>query len=304
MSPAIVAEGLTRRYGDFAAVRGLDLSVEPGTIFGLLGTNGAGKTSTMEVLEGLAAPSSGSVRVLGHDPHRHRSRVAQQIGVMLQEGGLPQDLTVAEAARMWAGTLARPRPVVEALEMVDMSDRAARRISALSGGERRRLDLALTLMNRPRVVFLDEPTTGLDPESRAAAWRIIANLRDAGAAVVLTTHYLDEAESLSDHLVIMHRGEIARAGTVGEIIADHPGTIRLDESVLDRIRELPGPPSGWRSDRGRILTETADLQGDLHRLLDAAAHRGITLAGLDARAASLEQVFLAIAGEDRNGDSR
>jgi ABC-2 type transport system ATP-binding protein len=212
-APAVEVVGLERRYGDFHAVRGISFEVYPGEVFALLGVNGAGKTSALEVLEGLAAPSCGSVRILGHDPHSDRAAVRRHLGVLLQHSGLPGDLTVRETIQTWARTLTNPRPVVEALEQVDLSGRAGVRVRSLSGGERRRLDLALALLGCPRVVVLDEPTTGLDPESRRAVWGIVRNMVDGGAAVVLTTHHLEEAEELADRIAILQAGLVALAGT-------------------------------------------------------------------------------------------
>ena len=213
----IDVQHLRRRYASsthdrqgFEAVSGVDLQVHRGELFALLGTNGAGKTSLLEVVEGLARPTGGTVRVFGKDPYRQRAQVRPRIGIMLQEAGFPADLTTIETARMWAGTLAAPRPVEEALELVALRGRADVPVSSLSGGERRRLDLALALMGRPEVLFLDEPTTGLDPESRRSAWDLVRGLLDDGTTVVLTTHYLEEAERLADRLAIMHGGRIVQ----------------------------------------------------------------------------------------------
>ena len=194
----ITVRDLRRRYGGtggrgFDAVRGVTFSVRRGELFALLGTNGAGKTSTMEVLEGLAPAAQGVVRVLGCDPCRERALVRRRMGIMLQEGGFLSDLTVAETGRMWAGTLSAPRPVAEALGPVSLGHRAGVAVRSLSGGERRRLDLAMAILGRPEVLFLDEPTTGLDPESRHRTWLLIRELLAAGTTVVLTTHYLEEA---------------------------------------------------------------------------------------------------------------
>ena len=174
-APAIEVVGLERRYGDFHAVRGISFEVHAGEVFALLGVNGAGKTSALEILEGLAAPSGGIVRILGHDPRRDRAAVRRHLGVLLQHSGLPGDLTVRETVQTWARTLTDPRSVAEALEQVVLAGRADIRVRSLSGGERRRLDLALALLGRPRLVVLDEPTTGLDPESRRAVWGIVRN---------------------------------------------------------------------------------------------------------------------------------
>ena len=291
---------LTRRYGGadgYAAVRGVSFQVAPGELFALLGTNGAGKTSTLEVVEGLERPTGGSVRVLGRDPFAERPAVRPRIGVMLQEGGFPTDLTVAETLAMWGGTLSRPRPVAEVLALVVLDHRAAVRVKQLSGGERRRLDLALALLGRPEVLFLDEPTTGLDPESRQQTWRLVRDLLRDGVTVLLTTHYLEEAEELADRLAIMHRGEIVTAGTVAEVVAGHPARIRF--ALPDGLPPADLPQVGEVARAGRSVTiHTATLQQTLTVLLAWAADHGVALGGLDARSASLEEAFLAIAGRD------
>jgi ABC-2 type transport system ATP-binding protein len=293
-APAIEVVGLERRYGDFSAVRGISFEVHPAEVFALLGVNGAGKTSALEVLEGLAAPSGGSVRILGHDPWRHRAAVRRHLGVLLQHSGLPGDLTVRETVQTWARTLTDPRPVGEALEQVDLSGRADVRVRSLSGGERRRLDLALALLGRPRVVVLDEPTTGLDPESRRAVWGIVRNLVDGGAAIVLTTHHLEEAEELADRIAILQAGVVVLSGTPQEISASQPATIRF--TVPDGAPPLPLLP-GLRVEHPapHVRLSTFALQPALTQLLTWAAEHGLELAGLDARAASLEQAFLAVA---------
>jgi ABC-2 type transport system ATP-binding protein len=294
VAPAIEVVGLERRYGDFHAVRGISFEVHPGEVFALLGVNGAGKTSALEVMEGLAAPSGGSVRILGHDPQRDRAAVRRQLGVLLQHSGLPADLTVRETVQTWARTLTDPRPVADALEQVDMSGRADVRVRSLSGGERRRLDLALALIGRPRVVVLDEPTTGLDPESRRAVWGIVRDLVDGGAAVLLTTHDLEEAEELADRLAILKAGVVVLAGTPQEISAAQPATIRF--TVPDGAPPLPRL-SGARVERTAPHVELSTFapQPTLTQLLAWAGEQGLELTGLQARAASLEQAFLAVA---------
>ncbi|WP_258951407.1 ABC transporter ATP-binding protein [Lentzea californiensis] len=290
---AIEVRGLTRRYsGGFEAVRGVSFDVERGEMFALLGTNGAGKTSTVEVVEGLSRPAEGSVRVLGHDPFAERKLVRPRMGVMLQEGGFPPDLTVSEAARMWAGTLTSPRPVDEALSLVDLAHRAAVRVKQLSGGERRRLDLALALLGKPEVLFLDEPTTGLDPESRRNTWELIRALLREGVTVLLTTHYLEEAQALADRLAIMHRGRIVAQGTVSEVVDAYPSRISFvppEGIALPVVAEVESS--------GRVTVRTNELQSTLHGLLVWAQHNNVELSGLDARSASLEEAFLAIAEE-------
>ena len=296
--PAITVTGLRRSYGTgaraFEAVRGVDLSIAPGTIHALLGVNGAGKTSTLEVIEGLARPSAGQVRVLGMDPIADRVAVRRRTGVLLQRSGFVADLTVTETLQMWAATVTDARSVQECLTMLDLTDRARTPMRALSGGEQRRVDLACTLMGRPDVIMLDEPTTGLDPESRREVWRLIRGLRDEGATVLLTTHYLDEAESLADNLAIMRAGEIVRAGTPAHIVADHPSEISFSTPGAT----LPSMTNGRVSqDGGRTVLHVEDLQSELTGLLRWAEEYDVRLDRLAARTASLESVFLAIADE-------
>lgn len=291
----IEAAGLRRSYrGGFEAVSGITFSVGRGELFALLGTNGAGKTSTVELLEGLAAPSDGAVRVLGHDPYRERAAVRPRIGVMLQEGGFPSDLTAAETVRMWAGCTSGARPVAEALELVGLGRRSGVRVKQLSGGERRRLDLALALLGRPEVLFLDEPTTGLDAEGRRDTWELVRELRDTGTTVLLTTHYLEEAESLADRLAIMHAGRIVATGTPEEVTASRPSRIRF---VLPREVPASRLPLTLRAaaDGQRVEIRSRELQRSLGELLRWADESGVRLDRLDARSASLEEAFLEIA---------
>ena len=238
-TPAVQVRGLRRTYGDYEAVRGVDLDVPAGSITALLGTNGAGKTSTLEVIEGLAPASAGEVSVLGLDPIAERAAIRRRTGVLLQRSGFSGDLTVRETLRQWSGTLTDPRPVDEMLERLSLTQRADVRMLALSGGETRRVDLACALMGNPELVILDEPTTGLDPESRREVWRLVSDLRDNGATVLLTTHYLEEAETLADRLEIMHAGRIVRSGTPTEIAEGHPSTISF-ETVLETPDDLAG----------------------------------------------------------------
>ncbi|MGP3953726.1 ABC transporter ATP-binding protein [Streptomyces sp. 7N604] len=302
--------GLRRSYGDgrgaFEAVRGISFSVARGELFALLGTNGAGKTSTVELLEGLARPSGGQVRVLGMDPYERRAEVRPRTGVMLQEGGFPSDLTAGETARMWAGCTSGARPVAEALGLVGLSARAGVRVKQLSGGERRRLDLALALLGRPEVLFLDEPTTGLDAEGRRDTQRLVRELRDGGATVVLTTHYLEEAEALADRLAILHEGRIAACGSTHEVIAAHPARISFELPEGYLLGDLPPLPRLGvvsHEQRGqRIRLHTERLQESLTELLSWADAKGVVLGRLDAREASLEEAFLAIAGNGGSGD--
>ncbi|MDO4606184.1 MAG: ABC transporter ATP-binding protein [Bowdeniella nasicola] len=294
----IEVDGLTRRYGkDFTAVDNVSFSVREGEIFGLLGTNGAGKTSTLEVLEGLAPSQGGQVRVFGLDPRRDRHRIRPHQGVMMQEGGFPTDLTVRETLAMWAGTLSNPMSIDETLDAVGLNQRAGVRVKALSGGEVRRLDLACAIVGQPALLFLDEPTTGLDPQSRRTCWQLIERLHQQGTTVVLTTHYLEEADRLCDRLVLMHEGTIARSGTHAEVVAGYPSTISV-RNAPDLFTQLPDQlrHDAHESD-GRLIWKTEHLQRDLTALLTWAASANVHLSGLTAREADLESVFLDIAGQ-------
>ncbi|MDN4161049.1 ABC transporter ATP-binding protein [Nocardioides abyssi] len=308
--PHIEVRDLRRSYGSgttaFEAVRGIDLVVEPGTVVALLGTNGAGKTSALEVVEGLAPPTAGEVRVLGLDPVADRAEVRRRTGVLLQTSGFPADLTVGETLAMWAATMTVPRPVADALADLDLADRVDVRVRSLSGGELRRLDLACTLLGEPEVVLLDEPTTGLDPESRRRVWDLVARLRGRGCSVLLTTHHLEEAETLADRVAIMHAGRIVREGTPAELGADLPATIRFEGTPAE-LPGLPDPaalPAAVRvtTEHGSTTVESTDLQVTLTALLAAAAEGGVRLEGLDARSATLESVFLAIASGAHSDD--
>ncbi|WP_103532011.1 ABC transporter ATP-binding protein [Streptomyces sp. SM11] len=293
--PVIEANGVRRRYaGGFEAVSGISFSVARGELFALLGTNGAGKTSTVELLEGLAPPTDGTVRVLGHDPYRERAAVRPRTGVMLQEGGFPSDLTVLETVRMWSACTTGARPASEALETVGLTARGRVRVKQLSGGEKRRLDLALALTSRPEVLFLDEPTTGLDAEGRQETWELVRALRDSGTTVLLTTHYLEEAEALADRLAIMHQGRIVTTGTIAEVTARQPARIRF---VLPESVPAARLPLSLRAaaEGSRVEIRTPALQESLHELLEWARESGVRLHGLDARSASLEEAFLDIA---------
>ncbi|MFF4102529.1 ABC transporter ATP-binding protein [Streptomyces sp. NPDC001903] len=301
----IEVTGLWRRYGPpgdagFDAVRGVDLTVARGRLLALLGTNGAGKTSLVELLEGLAKPAKGTVRLFGAlDPVRDRARIRPRTGVMLQEGGFPGDLTVLETIRMWAACTTRPRPHDEALALVGLSGRRDVTVKNLSGGEKRRLDLALATLGRPELLFLDEPTAGMDPEGRHDVWRIIEELRAGGTTIVLTTHYLEEAERLADQLAIMHGGQISTSGTVAEIVAAHPSTLAFRLPPELTPADLPGV-AVLRAEAelvpgGRVELRTGDLQHTTTEVLTWARDRRVELRELAASSASLEEAFLRIA---------
>ncbi|MFH0180513.1 ABC transporter ATP-binding protein [Streptomyces cacaoi] len=303
----IEVTGLRRVYGGgFEAVRGISFHVDRGEIFALLGTNGAGKTSTVELLEGLARPDGGRIRVLGHDPYSERAAVRPRTGVMLQEGGFPSELTVAETARMWAGCVSGARPIKEALALVGLAGRADVRVKQLSGGERRRLDLALAVLGEPEVLFLDEPTTGLDAEGRRDTWDLVRALRDAGTTVLLTTHYLEEAENLADRLAILHEGRIAAAGTPAEVTGAQPSRITFELPDGYFVGDLPPLGElgvcGHEVDGRVIRLRTRELQRAATGLLVWAERNQVALRRLDVRSASLEEAFLGIAREASKSD--
>ena len=306
----IEAANVTRTYGKgskgssvFTAVAGVSLSVARGELVSVLGVNGAGKTSLVEVIEGIAPAASGTVRVLGRDPVRDRPLIRPRMGIMLQEAGFAQALTVAETLRMWAGTLTSPRPVTEALELVDLTRRADIRVKSLSGGERRRLDLAMAILGRPHILFLDEPTTGLDPASRRRTWDLIRRMLAEGTTVLLTTHYLEEAEELADRVLIMAAGLVRAQGTVAEIVSNHPSHLSFSLPAPSPIGEadlhaLPALVDAPERARDRIRLFSSDLHMTLSALMHLADTRGVRLTGLNARSASLEQAFLALTAED------
>jgi ABC-2 type transport system ATP-binding protein len=216
-TPAIEVRALSKRYGDFEAVRGIDISVRRGEVFGLLGPNGAGKTTTVEILEGYRARSGGEVAVLGHDPGKRSRSLRQRIGIVLQSGGIYGHITPREALRHWAGFYPRPRDVEEVLTLAGLQDKADVLSRRLSGGQLRRLDFALALVGDPELIFLDEPTTGFDPEARRSAWETVRKLRDLGKTILLTTHYLDEAQELADRVAIVKDGRILAIGPPREL---------------------------------------------------------------------------------------
>ncbi|MBC9227059.1 ATP-binding cassette domain-containing protein [Aeromicrobium sp. 636] len=299
----IEARGLSCSYGDFVAVRDLDLTVHRGELFALLGTNGAGKTTTMETLEGHRGADGGQVRVLGLDPQRDRAALRPRIGMMLQETGFAGDLTVRETLEMWAALTTRPDPVDDVLKRVELADRADTRVVQLSGGQRRRLDLALATLNRPEVLFLDEPTAGLDPESRERTWGIVRDLLAGGTTVVLTTHYLEEAESLADRIAIMHGGRVVREGTLEQIVGAAPAQISFrapvaDGARLERELRTVVDPQDVQVQGDLVRLGVADLQPALGRLLGWADQHGHRLGRLHAQEASLSEVFTRIS-QDR-----
>ncbi|MDN5929784.1 MAG: ABC transporter ATP-binding protein [Pseudonocardia sp.] len=293
---AVEVRGLHVRYGDFDAVRGIDLDVRRGEVFALLGTNGAGKTTTLEVLEGFGRRSAGEVTVLGLDPATQRAELRDRMGVQLQDGGFVDELTVAETMRLWQRLVDRTDRPERLLDRFELRGRADVAVAQLSGGEKRRLDLALAVWGTPELVILDEPTTGLDPGARQRTWDAIQELQEAGRTILLTTHYLEEAEELADRVAIMHEGRIAVCGTLAEIVAQQPARF---SAVLPAGVEPPALAGLDRRDveaGTRVTLRTDDLQRDLTGFLGWAADRGVALSELRAAPASLADIYHAVRG--------
>jgi ABC-2 type transport system ATP-binding protein len=293
---AISVRGLRKTYGDLEAVRGIDLEVRSGEVFALLGPNGAGKTTTVEILEGYRQRTAGDVRVLGYDPAGGDRDFKTRIGIVLQETGVEPYLTVAESIELYRGYYPQPKPVDEVLNVVGLEEQRNLRVRKLSGGQQRRLDVAIGLAGNPELLFLDEPTTGFDPAARRHAWQMIRNLRDLGKTVLLTTHYLDEAEHLADRVAIMARGSIVAEGTPSELISRDPAsTIRFK---VEGACELPVEIAGvaTRVD-GAVIIRTSSPTQTLFEVLKWANAGGIELEELTLSRPSLEDVYLKLVGE-------
>ncbi|WP_346109744.1 ABC transporter ATP-binding protein [Nonomuraea maheshkhaliensis] len=286
---AIEVNGLRKSHQGFEAVRGVSFEVAEGEVFALLGRNGAGKTTTIEVLAGFQRAGGGSVRVLGHDPYAERAAVRPRTGIMLQEAGFFPELTVAQTVDAWRGFTDAPRPRDEALELAGLTARARTRVRQLSGGEKRRLDLALALLGRPDVLFLDEPTTGMDPRARAATWTVIRDLAANGTTILLTTHYLEEAQRLASAMAIMDEGRIVASGGMAETLAARGGRVAFRLPAHVGTGELPLPATVTD---GLAVCRAADPDLAAQTLLTWAAERGLRLEGLEVRAATLEDLFL------------
>jgi ABC-2 type transport system ATP-binding protein len=278
---AIEVHDLRKRYGELEALRGIDFDVAVGEVFGLLGPNGAGKTTTVEILEGYRRRDGGDVRVLGRDPQRAEREYRERIGVVLQSTAMWTNLTVAETLGMFRGYYARPRRVDDVLALIGLTEKRKALVKTLSGGQRRRLDLGIALVGDPELLFLDEPTTGFDPAARRTAWEMIRSLRSLGKTVLLTTHYLDEAQQLADRLAVLRDGLIVELGTPDELIG--------------RTRETE---VRWRENGRVVVRRSAEPTRLLHELTAAALAEGRELEGLEVRRATLEEVYLDLVGED------
>jgi ABC-2 type transport system ATP-binding protein len=282
---AIDVKDLSKAYGAHAAVRGVSFSVRRGEVFGLLGPNGAGKTTTVEILEGHRARGGGDVRVLGFDPGERAAELRSRVGIVLQSCGTYPHLTVRETVGHWASFYPAPRGVGETIALAGLQDAADRRARTLSGGQQRRLDFALALVGDPELIFLDEPTVGFDPAARRAAWEVVRRLRDLGKTVLLTTHYLDEAQALADRVAIIKDGLILASGPPGELVG---GAARYRVAYRDAAGR-------------RVEHETADPTALLHELTAAALARGELLEELSVSRPSLEDVYLQLTAEEALG---
>ena len=288
---AISVAGLRKRYGDVEAVRGIDLSVEAGEVFALLGPNGAGKTTTVEVLEGYRQRDAGDVKVLGHDPARRERALRQRVGIVLQSTGIDPYLNVRETVELFAGYYPSPRDVDEVVDLVGLSEKRKTRVLKLSGGQQRRLDVAIALAGDPELLFLDEPTTGFDPGARRNAWEIVRNLAGLGKTVFLTTHYMDEAQHLAKRVAVIAKGEIVAQGPPSTLGGRHRA-----ESVIRFRRpsdELP-PALAGSMDGDEVVIRVTDPTRTLHEVTSWAVGRGIALEGLQVTRPTLEDVYLEL----------
>jgi ABC-2 type transport system ATP-binding protein len=298
---AVQVNGLTKAYGDVLAVRGIDLQIRVGEIFALLGPNGAGKTTTIEILEGYRARDGGTVTVLGFDPGRQRQRLKSRIGIVLQSAGVDRYLTVSETLAMYASYYPRPRPVGEVVEMVGLEHKRDARVIKLSGGQQRRLDVAIALVGNPDLLFLDEPTTGFDPSARREAWEVVKNLAVLGKTVLLTTHYMDEAQHLADRVAVIAAGRIVAEGPPATL----GGRERARPQVRYRLPAGTAPPAGLGGPPdadGRTEFTPGDLTQALSQLSGWAVSQGISLDTLEIIRPSLEDVYLRLTGEQAVGE--
>lgn len=291
-SPAVEVRGLVKSYGDVHAVTGVDLTIERGEVFALLGPNGAGKTTTVEILEGYRSRDAGEVSVLGRDPAKESRQLKSHIGIVLQSTGVERFLTVAETITLYAGYYPHPRPVDEVVDLVGLTEKRNTRVLKLSGGQQRRLDVAIALAGDPDLLFLDEPTTGFDPSARHEAWQVVRNLSALGKTVLLTTHYMDEAQQLADRVAVIARGRIVAEGT--------PASLGGRDAVNARVRwqgDLLPDGLGVLAVAGGWLEMTPeDLGRGLHDLTGWALEQGVALQGLEVVRPTLEDVYLALTG--------
>jgi ABC-2 type transport system ATP-binding protein len=297
-APAVIVRGLVKRYGRRQAVRGVDLDVLPGEIFAFLGPNGAGKTTTVEILEGFQDRTDGYVRVLGVDPATADGAWRDRVGVVLQESEPEPGLSVRECLQLYAGYYQAPRPVDDTMSLVGLEESAYTRCTELSGGQRRRLDVALALIGDPEIVFLDEPTTGFDPTARRAAWEVIAGLRQLGKTIFLTTHYMDEAEYLADRISVLADGRIVAEGTPKTLGGRDRMTATIRFTLPDRISDRDLPAGLERlvesAHGGTLVVRSETPVPHLQMLVDWALGHGFDLPDLEVRRPTLEDVYVAL----------
>jgi ABC-2 type transport system ATP-binding protein len=291
--------GLRKSYDGNEAVKGVDFEIPRGTVFGLLGPNGAGKTTIVEILEGYRTRSGGEVSVLGADPERDEIGLRDRIGIVLQESGIEPDLTVREAVELYGAAYSRRHPAEDVIGLVGLIEKADERIGTLSGGQRRRLDLALGVVGDPELIYLDEPTTGFDPEARRRTWDLVGGLRDEGKTILLTTHYMEEAQQLADRVAVLASGRIVAEGTPEELAAgDAEAEVSFAPPAGIDLAELPIPNGAGRARlNGRVSFRTATPTRDLAPLIAWANERGVELEGLAVKRATLEDVYLQLTSE-------
>jgi ABC-2 type transport system ATP-binding protein len=282
---AVSVSDLHKSYGSYEALRGVDFEIEAGEVFGLLGPNGAGKTTTVEILEGYRARDGGTVAVLDEDPQRAGMDWRERIGVVLQSSAMYPNLSVAESLQLFAGYYRQPLDVGRVIGLVGLEEKRDARVRTLSGGQQRRLDLGLGLIGDPEVLFLDEPTTGFDPAARRAAWEVIRSLRSLGKTILLTTHYLDEAESLADRVAVLREGRIVAIGRPEDLTGSAPAT---------EIR--------YRRDGEDVIVSTREPTHVLHELTSAALAEGRELENLSVRRPTLEEIYLALTGDEETAE--
>jgi ABC-2 type transport system ATP-binding protein len=297
---AIRVTGLRKRYGELEAVRGIDFEVAEGECCALLGPNGAGKTTTVEILEGYRDRDAGQVEVLGFDPQRGGRDLRERVGIVLQSSGHFRELTVREVLDLFGGYYPRPRDSAEVIDLVGLTEKAGARIKTLSGGQQRRLDLALGLVGDPDLLFLDEPTTGFDPSARRRSWELIESLRDLGKTILLTTHYMDEAQNLADRVAILTAGRVVASGTPDSLGGRDEGEAQIafrlpaGTTLADLPPDLPGRP-GPHEDR--VQLRTTEPTRALHVLTSWALARGEELEALTVARPSLEDVYLQLTSD-------
>jgi ABC-2 type transport system ATP-binding protein len=303
-SVALLLRDLRKSFGDVTAVNGLNLEVKRGECFGLLGPNGAGKTTTIEICEGLTSPDSGTVQMLGLSWREHADELRQRIGIQLQETQFPEKLTVEESLRLFRSFFHQGLTVEQSIQMAQLEEKQKARVGGLSGGQRQRLAMACALVGDPELLFLDEPTTGLDPQSRRNLWELVDRLRMAGRTIVLTTHYMDEAERLCDRVAVMDQGRVIALGTPGELIASVGGEQIVEFAIAasapfkpSTLTEIPGVKS-HRLDGGLHQLSVSKLHTAVPRIFESLAAEGLELSEFRTHSATLEDVFVALTGRN------